>query len=168
MVSRRFIPPDNASTFASAQSVSDTNASNSSARARHSARLSPKNRPYTTRFSRTRSSESTVSSCGQTPIRARICDPWVTGSRPNTCNSPPDGGDTDPIMRIVDDFPAPFGPRKPKASPRRTSTSIPRTASKSPKRFTNPRARIRGSCISAGASDIRSGRGPRRLTATSR
>ena len=31
---------------------------------------------------------------------------------------PSDGGETHPIIRIVDVFPAPFGPRKPKASPR--------------------------------------------------
>ena len=31
---------------------------------------------------------------------------------------PPDGGETQPIIRIVDVLPAPFGPRKPKASPR--------------------------------------------------
>jgi hypothetical protein len=36
-------------------------------------------------------------------------------------------------MRMVDDLPAPFGPRKPNASPRRTWTSIPSTATKSPK-----------------------------------
>ena len=33
-------------------------------------------------------------------------------------------GETQPIMRIVDVFPAPFGPRKPKASPRWRSKSI--------------------------------------------
>jgi hypothetical protein len=41
---------------------------------------------------------------------------------------PPLNGETQPIMRIVDDFPAPFGPRNPNVSPRRTSKSIPCTA----------------------------------------
>ena len=46
------------------------------------------------------------------------------------------------IIRIVEDLPAPLGPRKPKASPRRTSTSMPLTASKSPSDLRSPRARI--------------------------
>ena len=32
---------------------------------------------------------------------------------------PPVGGETQPIMRMVEDLPAPLGPRKPNASPRR-------------------------------------------------
>ena len=49
-------------------------------------------------------------------------------------------GDTHPIIRIVDDLPAPFGPRKPNDSPGATSTSIPSTATNSPNRFTSCRA----------------------------
>ena len=45
---------------------------------------------------------------------------------------PPVGADAAATIRIVEDLPAPFGPRKPKDSPGRTSRSIPRTASKSP------------------------------------
>jgi hypothetical protein len=37
-------------------------------------------------------------------------------------------GETQPIIRIVLLLPAPFGPRNPNASPRRTATSIPATA----------------------------------------
>jgi len=55
-------------------------------------------------------------------------------------NSPPLGGETQPIMRMVDDLPAPLGPRKPNASPARTATSMASTAVKPPNRFTNPRA----------------------------
>src|SRR5512137_175855 len=40
-------------------------------------------------------------------------------------------------MRIVVDFPAPFGPRKPKISPRRTPKLILSTATKSPNFFSN-------------------------------
>ena len=69
----------------------------------------------------------------------------ATGSRPRMRSVPPVGGDTQPIIRIVEDLPAPLGPRKPNASPGATSTSIPSTAVKSPKRFTSPRAWIRGS-----------------------
>ena len=51
-------------------------------------------------------------------------------------------GDTAAIIRIVEDLPAPLGPRKPKASPRLTATSMPRTASKSPNDLRSPRAEI--------------------------
>src|SRR6476661_934530 len=40
-------------------------------------------------------------------------------------------------MLMVVDLPAPFGPRKPKISPGRTSRSMPRTASTGPKFFTS-------------------------------
>src|SRR3954447_10584797 len=60
---------------------------------------------------------------------------------------PPLVGETAAIIRIVEDLPAPLGPRKPNASPRRTSMSMPLTASTgSPDRAGNdlrsPRARI--------------------------
>src|SRR6201992_3572758 len=55
--------------------------------------------------------------------------------------SPDVGGETQPSMRMVEDFPAPFGPRKPNASPRKRSKSIPSTAVKLPNRFVKPRAR---------------------------
>src|SRR6201996_9407051 len=54
--------------------------------------------------------------------------------------SPLVGGETQPSMRMVEDFPAPLGPRKPKASPRKRSKSIPSTAVKPPNRFVRPRA----------------------------
>ena len=54
------------------------------------------------------------------PGRARGC-----------VSSPSVTGETQPTMRIVLDLPAPLGPRKPNASPRRTSTSMPSTAVKS-------------------------------------
>ena len=41
---------------------------------------------------------------------------------------------------MVEDLPAPFGPRKPNTSPRATSTSMPRTASTAPKLLRSPRA----------------------------
>jgi len=58
----------------------------------------------------------------------RILGPSRRGSKPSTRSSPPDGRDTQPIIRIVEDLAAPFGPRNAKASPRRTSTSMPPTA----------------------------------------
>lgn len=57
-------------------------------------------------------------------------------------SSPPLIGDTAAIIRIVDDLPAPLGPRNPNASPRRTSRSMPFTASKSPNDLRRPVAEI--------------------------
>ena len=95
-----------------------------------------------TMFSRTVSSMSSVSSCGTTPSRPRISTPSFAGSSPKTRSVPSVTGETQPIIRIVDVFPAPFGPRKPNASPRRRSKSIPSTALSSPNVLTSPRAWI--------------------------
>ena len=46
-------------------------------------------------------------------------------------------------------LPAPFGPRKPKASPRCTSKSTPSTAASPPKRLISPRACTNGSAAPA-------------------
>ena len=66
--------------------------------------------------------------------------PSVAASSPNSRSVPPLSGETQPTMRIVDDFPAPLGPRNPKASPWRTWKSMPSTAVKAPKRFVRPAA----------------------------
>ena len=58
-----------------------------------------------------------------------MAGPSVAGSIPRIRSSPPLTGETAAIIRIVDDLPAPLGPRKPNASPRRTSRSMPLTAS---------------------------------------
>src|SRR5436190_4482940 len=94
------------------------------------------------RFSRTVSSMSSVSDCGTTPIRARISGPSMTGSMSRTRSVPAVTGETQPIIRIVEVLPAPFGPRKPNASPRATSKSIASTAVISPNFFVSPRAWI--------------------------
>ncbi len=69
-----------------------------------------------------------------------MAGPSVAGSIPRIVSSPSVTGETQPTIRIVEDLPAPLGPRKPNASPRWTSTSMPSTAVKSPKRFVSPRA----------------------------
>src|SRR6478736_6443682 len=84
-----------------------------------------------------------MSFCGQTPSLARIAGPSEVGSIPRMVSSPSLTGETQPTMRIVLDLPAPLGPRKPNASPRCTSTSMPSTAVKSPNRLVSPRARSR-------------------------
>ena len=93
------------------------------------------------RFSRTVSSVSSVSCCGTTPRRARICGPSrrrVEVEDRAAC--PPVIGETQPIIRIVEVLPAPFGPRKPNDSPGATSKSIASTAVNSPNRLVRPRA----------------------------
>ncbi len=136
-----------------ARSVSWANSSSSAALRLASARGRSKKRPYSHRFSCTVSSVSSVSSWGTTPMRARIWAPWVAASRPNRRRVPLEAGETQPIMRIVLLLPAPLGPRKPNASPRRTSTSMPATAVKSPKRFTSWLATMSG-LEGSGAADI--------------
>src|SRR5919106_294941 len=74
-----------------------------------------------------------------------ISEACATGSIPITVSDPPLGGEVQPIIRMVDVFPAPFGPRKPKASARRTSKSMPSTATRSPNRLLRERALTRGS-----------------------
>src|SRR2546427_7483960 len=59
---------------------------------------------------------------------------WRTGSGPWVL------GETRRITRMVDVLPAPFGPRKPNASPWATSKSIASTAVNVPKRLVRPRA----------------------------
>jgi len=90
------------------------------------------------------SSVSSVSCCGTTPNRARILAPCSSGSAPRTDSWPPERGDTAPIMRIVDVLPAPFGPRKPKASPGATSKSTASTAVKVPNFLVSARALMSG------------------------
>ena len=53
---------------------------------------------------------------------------------------PPLIGETQPIIRIVEVLPAPFGPRNPNDSPGATSKSMPSTAVNSPNRLVRPRA----------------------------
>ena len=76
----------------------------------------------------------------------------ATGSRPNRLTSPPDLRISPSRIRIVVDFPAPLGPRKPCTSPRWTSRSSPSSAAKSPKRLTRPEARTTGSLAAAPVS----------------
>src|SRR5262245_5102394 len=59
-------------------------------------------------------------------------------------NVPPDIGETQPIIRIVEVLPAPLGPRKPNDSPRATSKSMASTAVNSPNRLVSPRAWMSG------------------------
>src|SRR4030065_206952 len=72
----------------------------------------------------------------------------VRRSSPAPAPSPPVGESRPHSMRIVVDFPAPFGPRKPKTSPFRTSKLTRLTAMNAPNRFT--RSRTTTACSSDG------------------
>src|SRR6266576_5975251 len=63
---------------------------------------------------------------------------------PMTVSAPSLIGETQPIIRIVEVLPAPFGPRKPNDSPRATSKSTWSTATNEPNRLVSPRAWMSG------------------------
>jgi hypothetical protein len=86
---------------------------------------------------------SSVSSCGTTQASADLRS-VADGIETRMRNVPAEGGETHPIIRIVELLPAPFGPRKPNASPRATSKSMPSTAISVPNSFRRPRAWING------------------------
>ena len=58
--------------------------------------------------------------------------PVALGIAAEDAKGPPARGRDGPIIRMVELLPAPFGPRKPKVSPRSTEKSMPSTATKSP------------------------------------
>ena len=60
---------------------------------------------------------------------------WLIMSKPPTVPAPEVGDNIPHSIRIVVDFPAPLGPRKPKISPRFTSKLILFTAVKAPNFF---------------------------------
>jgi len=65
-------------------------------------------------------------------------------------SSPDVRWDTAPIMRMVDDFPAPLGPSKPKDSPLVTSKLTASTAVLSPNFLVRSRAIITGAVAGGG------------------
>src|SRR5215472_5864721 len=71
----------------------------------------------------------------------------LTTSCPATLACPAVGSASVHRILIVVDLPAPFGPRKPKVSPGRTSKPMPRTASSSPYRLTRSLTTITGSVM---------------------
>src|SRR5690349_13882912 len=64
-----------------------------------------------------------------------ISSGWREMSNPATLPAPAVGGKMPQSILMVVDLPAPFGPRKPKISPRLTFRLTLFTAMKSPKRF---------------------------------
>src|SRR5712691_3422840 len=78
----------------------------------------------------------------------------VATSKPPTVARPEVGGNSPQRMRIVVDLPAPLGPRKPKISPRFTSSETRSTAVKSPKRLTRFSVRTAGPVASGGTRGL--------------
>src|SRR5580704_10433488 len=74
----------------------------------------------------------------------RMSSGRVDTSKPATLPLPELGASNPHRMRIVVDLPAPFGPRKPKISPRWTSSVTSFTATKSPKRLVRCSIRTAG------------------------
>jgi hypothetical protein len=71
-----------------------------------------------------------------TPMTLRTPSAFVATFIPDTSAVPDVGGMSVVSMRMRVDFPAPFGPRRPKISPRPTENEISSTAVKSPNRLT--------------------------------
>ena len=63
-------------------------------------------------------------------------------------------GETAAIIRMVDDLPAPFGPRKPNDSPRATAKSTASTAVKPPNDLVSACAWIIGSALAVTRSRL--------------
>src|SRR5690242_1099468 len=76
------------------------------------------------------------------PKLCRACAGFFIGSSPSSDNSPLVGGNSVVSILIVVVFPAPFGPRNAKISPRCTSNDTLSTAVKSPNFFTSFSTRI--------------------------
>src|ERR1035437_1161358 len=68
-------------------------------------------------------------------MRVLIFSASLRMSKPATRPAPAVGVSRPQSMRMVVDLPAPFGPRKPKISPRRTANETPATALNAPKCF---------------------------------
>src|SRR5512144_2720890 len=79
--------------------------------------------------------------CGAVPIRMRT-DSRVGSRSPSTVTEPASGFKAPTIMRIVVVLPAPFGPRRPNASPRGMSKETPSTATVAPNAFRRSRTWI--------------------------
>src|SRR5208283_1130472 len=107
-------------------------------------------------FSSTVKSRSLVSACGITPIVRRTAFGSCATSCPATRADPAVIGISVVIIRIKDDFPAPFGPSSPKISPSFTAKETSSTAAKSPYRFTI--------CFTSITSGALAATSPRRLS----
>src|SRR5438477_11372178 len=84
----------------------------------------------------------------------RTSSPSLVTSYPATVAGPPVGRASVHSILMVVDFPAPFGPRNPKVSPRATSNDTPATASISPYRL------LRFSTVTASAASDPGGGAP--------
>jgi hypothetical protein len=77
-----------------------------------------------------------------TPMDFRTPSACLITSKPLMVAVPDDGGSSVVNIRMSVDFPAPFGPRRPKISPSSTPKLMPLTAVNSPNRLTMLRTSI--------------------------
>ena len=118
----------------------------------HVLALGRRTSPAAGRRPRRRTSGSRRPSCPRTARTSGTCSRSAAapgrGGAPRPRRAParcPDFGRRVPVsIRIVVVLPDPFGPRKPKTSPRGTSKSMPSTAVKSPKVLVRPRTEMAG------------------------
>src|SRR5580704_14423138 len=90
-------------------------------------------------FSSTVRSSYSENFCDIYPMCCLMASDCVITSKPPTVALPEVGSSNPHSIRMVVDLPAPFGPRNPNISPRRTSRFTRSTATKLPKRFTRSR-----------------------------
>src|SRR5579862_312692 len=102
----------------------------SAAGSRHAAEIRRFSRPVRWPWKR---GSSTIA-----PTRASACARCSGTGRPSTRMLPAVAGVRPSSIRISVVLPAPFGPRKPKATPRGTTRSAPSTASRSPNLLVRP------------------------------
>ena len=143
---RRCMPPEYVLTRRPAASARSNRSSSSSARARTAAPRMPNRWPCRMRFSRPVAIGSLPDFCATTPIRRRTWSGRLSTSRPCTTAVPWSGRASVVRILMVVDLPAPFGPSRPKITPRGTvmlSPSRARTPSRRPRTayvFTRPLA----------------------------
>src|ERR1039457_6237342 len=107
-------------------------------------RGNPYMRPTNSRNSAPLRRSKSSDSSGTRPMRFLISSSSPGSLKPRISMLPPSAGISPVSMRMVVDFPAPLGPRKPKNDPRGTSRSTPSTAALRPYDFRRSRTRMAG------------------------
>src|ERR1022692_2277187 len=117
---------------------------NSPARCMAVGRGNPYMRPTNSRNSAPLRRSKSSDSSGTSPMRFLTSSSSPGSLKPRISMLPASQGISPVSMRMVVDFPAPLGPRKPKNDPRGTSRSTPSTAALSAYDFRRPRTRMAG------------------------
>src|SRR5579862_4350613 len=143
-MARRLRMPLEYSAISLRLSRSSNSSSSERARSMATARASPYMRPTNSRNSAPVRRSKSSDSSGTRPMRFLISSSCPARGIPSSSMEPEVGGIRPVSMRIVVDFPAPLGPRKPKKQPRGTTRSTPSTAALSPYSLRRSRTAIAG------------------------